>query len=58
MLTLGHESEPSFHSSLDKDEESEEWSGSDFETDEEIYDFVDPRKEVDCWDKPYIDCIY
>ena len=57
MLSLGHNSEPSHHSSADN-EGSEDWSGSDFETDEEYNeDFVDPRKPVDWWDVPYIDCI-
>ena len=55
MLTLGHEESESSHPS--KGSESSEYSGSDFETDEEINDFVDPRKPIDWYDVPHIECI-
>ena len=56
MLPLGGEhSEPG--SISNEPSEESEYSGSDFETDEEIPDFVDPRKKIDWWDIPHIECI-
>ena len=53
MQSLDHEDTVPTEVEVDPEENSD----SDFETDEEIDDFVDPRKPIDCWDRPFIDCI-